>query len=271
MSVVWLTPGQYVIDSASPPDPALVAALPIPAVSRYLGHGKYNVTMTEILNLWSHGIAVILNHENIGTEARQGYDRGVVDGREAFGMAQSFGWKNESPILFSGTDFDVQPREYVACDGYYEGIRDVAENRAPWGPYGKSGYIDHMHDTGLFPGMWPWQSGGWRYGHTSPYAYLLQNFEEVTGWAYPTFSVGVPEDTNLVVRHFPAWGPPKGMDMQYPLWIESGGIVVVSNEPGVWHRVTGGEFYGVLKKNLTDDDVIHVDANTLNELSNAAT
>jgi hypothetical protein len=210
------------------------------------------------------------NHENVGTEARQGEVRGITDAREALDFFRGMGWNNDTPILFSGTDFDVQWNEFGVCDGYYRGIRnEFRPFDGMWGPYAKSGYIDHMATTGEFPEMYPWQAGGWRYGHDSPWAYLIQNYS--TGpdeWAYQldTSSFGADVDLSKVRKAFPAWGPRKDVSVDYPLWVESSGAVVVSSKPGEWFHVTGGEFYGVLRKNLDDPDVIHVDDNTMNEL-----
>lgn len=179
-----------VTDSVSTPNYQAVANAGFAACSRYLR----NITKQEVQSIWNAGLGVILNDElGPGNEALQGKQGGENAANRAIATAISLGWTgNDSPIIYSGTDFDVQPSQYAICDEYYQ---QIASKGYPWGIYGPWHYIEHAHSWTPI-GTTYWASAGWQTGQ-NPIPNMQQDLKQL--------NFGVTVDVNTVITNLDVW------------------------------------------------------------------
>lgn len=154
------------------PDPHCLAAKGYRFVSRYLSYdttGK-NITAAEAGSLHSAGLDVVLNWEWGKYDARQGYDLGGRQARDAGVYADHVGAPGNLPIYFS-MDWDVQPHEYAAVGSYFQAINKVL-GAARVGAYGGIRIIDYLYTHRL--ARWLWQTYAWSGNSIHPQAHVYQ-------------------------------------------------------------------------------------------------
>ena len=225
-----LSAGQKVTDSLGIPNYQIVANKGYSASSRYLR----NLTAREIQDAWNAGIGIILNDElGPGNEALGGSGAGLTAGKRAISQAIALGWSGETPIIYSGTDFDVQSSQYSVCDQYYGAIASLGN---PWGLYGPWHYIAHAHNV-FGPNLVYWASAGWQTG-MNPIPNMQQEVLQDS-------INGVTVDVNLVITTLPVWTGKDDNIVSGYFRHNAAGVVYEFSQGYKWH-VSGEYFYNAL-------------------------
>lgn len=232
-----LTTGEQVTDSLGSPPYDQVKASGFSACSRYLR----NLTRAEVESIWTAGLGVILNDElGPGDEALQGAAGGENAANRAINQALQLGWKSDSPIIYSGNDFDAVPSQFATCDEYYQ---TIASKGYPWGIYGGWEYLVHA-ETWVPKGTILWASAGWEFGMNP-----VPNMQQTT--VQLVFG-GVTVDTDTVITTLPVWtgdgiNPnPPSTEVDMPLYRHDSNGVVYEIFMGYKFHCTSDYFFNVV-------------------------
>jgi hypothetical protein len=154
------------------PSPAHLKSEGYTFVSRYLSYdtsGK-NLTPGEANALKAAGLDIVVNWEQGGDDALDGYQRGVQHAQAAEAQAHADGMPAGRPIYFS-VDFDAQPSQQGAINAYMDGVASVI-GRSRTGAYGGFHLIQRLFDQGKI--AWGWQTYAWSGGKWDPRAQVRQ-------------------------------------------------------------------------------------------------
>ena len=165
--------------------------------ARYLSYdtsGK-SITASEAHAIEKAGLDIVLVWEEGGTDALDGYQRGVQHAKAAAAQAKAAGMPSGRPIYFA-CDFDEQTSQQGAVNAYFEGVASVI-GHARTGAYGGYGLIKRLFDDGKI--TWGWQTYAWSSGHWDPRAHLRQVLNGVEN--------GSCDRDEAVAADFGQWGP----------------------------------------------------------------
>lgn len=180
------------------PNPHAVKQLGVSFVCRYYSFnaGK-NLTRAEAED-WSHvGVDIVTVWEAAGQGALLGYDGGVSAAHAAESLAKDVGQPSHTPIYFA-VDFEPQPDEWDAIDGYFRGCADVL-GRSRVGVYGGLATVSESHLKNF--AEWRWQTLAWSGVPTRWY-----NRTNIRQVSINNLVAGTPADMDISVTHnFGQW------------------------------------------------------------------
>lgn len=148
-------------------------------VCRYISYdntGK-NITKAEYNNLLRQGVAVVLNWEYATDAAKNGWNQGVKDAREAERQRKALGAPAAAPIYFS-CDWDATPGQQGAINNYLAGCASIiGRNRV--GVYGSYYVVKRSMEAGK--AKWGWCTYAWSGGNVYSKAHIYQYQNGVMG------------------------------------------------------------------------------------------
>ena len=136
----------------------------------YEGAGGKGLTVDELTDLRTNGLAVGLVFESTGGRMLDGSEAGQSDAKVAQTAAAELGFPDTTAIYFT-VDFDAQPNQYDSIDAYLAGAASVL-GPARVGVYGSYAVIEHCHEAGT--ATWFWQTYGWSGGKRSDWNHVYQ-------------------------------------------------------------------------------------------------
>lgn len=222
-----------------------VAHLPNPKVG----------TRNQLDAFWGAGLMIAQNFEQSGTEWRQGYQRGLIDGRTARQVVTTYGLIGPEIPCSQSTDTGVGLGDLATLASYQRGFNDGynAEHGAAYGP----GFaMEYLFNLGLI--SYPWQ---WKDGHTPTVTHAVLRQTYLQPW--PVSLVGCPYDVNIVNNV--DWGQwPKAVDPPIPPQPPEDdnvpGFTLVRHNNGPIYRIDKGE---TQKHVITSLQAIACDFDTL--------
>lgn len=153
------------------PSIAALKAAGVRFVCRYLSHSpSKNLTHVEANELSAAGIWIVVVWETTAKRALDGYAAGALDAMDAQVMAQGCGKPEDRPIYFA-VDWDAQPGQQAAINGYLDGAASVL-GRDRVGIYG--GYEPVSRALAGGHAAWAWQTYAWSGGRWAVDAQLQQ-------------------------------------------------------------------------------------------------
>lgn len=151
-------------------DPQVFLSAGYSFVCRYLSHSpSKDITLEEARTLCQAGIDIVLVWETTAARAKDGYDAGLSDAKEAFAKAGSIGMPSDRPIYFA-IDKDFAGPE---VEQYFRGVCDAVKphlNRV--GAYGGITPLTYLANAGLI--RYLWQTSAWSEGKWHPRCHLQQ-------------------------------------------------------------------------------------------------
>lgn len=221
MTSVLLAPRCWGMDAAGFrrfTDFARVKAAGADWVSLYID-GNNGVNRPVVEAAWSAGLRVMLNFELYEQAAKYGYDQGVIHARRAMFAATDLGFLGESPLIFSGADFNPTAAQLPAVLDYHRALVDTY-TLGPGGAYGPRSVLERLSQQPWWPADWPlwhWGGDGLTTGpdglptYYFPWAWVKQG----PGGSYFNATVGLQVDNNLLLKPMRFWtgyGPDKPLD-----------------------------------------------------------
>lgn len=164
-------------DAASRLSGAAVAAAGRAFVCRYVGAyaGDWRETSAaEISDLLAHNVAVVLNYEGSGTDARS-FANGAADARYADSRVNALG--HPGAVIYFSIDEQTAPDPV----GYFQGVESVI-GHSRTGVYGGYDTVTALHNAGVC--AWFWMTYAWEYGRPVPsfvHIYQYRNGQTVNG------------------------------------------------------------------------------------------
>ncbi len=155
------------------PSPASLRSMGYHFVARYLSGdpgGSKDLSASEARSLTAAGLDIVVVWETTGTDARDGYSRGVSDAKGAKSEAESVGQPSSRPIYFA-VDFDAESGDAASIKEYFKGVASVL-GLSRTGVYGGYYIVDELLSARLV--TFAWQTYAWSYGRWDSRAQLRQ-------------------------------------------------------------------------------------------------
>ena len=201
MASAYLKPGDIVVDySWVRPDPHLLAANGVKAVSRYIAGGTNNgkvLTIAERDALWAAGLGILLNWEQDAGGPLGGAIVGAEHGKKARELALALGYPETLAICVS-VDVDTNRYNVDQVVEYFRAFQ--AASRWMLTAYCDRESAEALFAADLIVGVWAPSAVGW--GRPTGNVYLDQHY----GIRYEQLAyLGDQIDHNTVRNAFPAW------------------------------------------------------------------
>jgi hypothetical protein len=203
MTSVLLQPGLRIVDGvglATLTDHSPVIAAGYSAESLYVDN-RYAVTRATVERSWAAGAPVMLNHEGIPSDAKNGYPAGERAAHQAVDAATRLGFRGESPLIFSGADEHFADLHGAGLDWHRALVDVLGPINWTGGSYGFKEMLELLSVQPWWPDDWPL----WHWGGDGSFRYPWATIKQGPGPSYFDSTIGRQVDNNTLLKPMKFW------------------------------------------------------------------